>query len=74
MGRAYYRAADESSPINRIIAYTLPAWIERNVRFREGFRMPAGRDLSACGEGRRPKASEEGTRGPLASGLPSMGI
>ena len=25
--------------------------------------MPAGRDLSAGAEGRRPKASEEGTRG-----------
>ena len=31
-------------------------------------------DLSAVGEGRRPKASEEGTRGPLAGCLPSMGI
>jgi len=48
-----------------------------NDRFREGFRMPAGRDLatsSTGGEGRRPKASEEGTRGPLVGCLPSMGI
>ena len=34
-------------------------------RFGEGFRMPARRDLSTPGEGRRPKASQEGTRGPL---------
>ena len=45
-----------------------------NVRKREGFRMPARGDLCTRGEGRRPKASEEGTRGPLAGGLPSMGI
>jgi hypothetical protein len=29
----------------------------------EGFRMPAGRDLSSRTEGRLPKASQEGTRG-----------
>ena len=29
----------------------------------EGFRMPARGDLSARAEGRRPKASQEGTRG-----------
>ena len=33
------------------------------VGFGEGFRMPARRDLSARAEGRRPKASQEGTRG-----------
>jgi hypothetical protein len=54
--------------------------LDRNYkigRSREGFRMPAGRDLatnSTGSEGRRPKASEEGTRGPLRGGLPSMGI
>src|SRR2546425_141754 len=32
----------------------------------EGFRMSARRDLSARAEGRRPKASQEGTRGGLA--------
>ena len=36
-----------------------------NVAFGEGFRMPARGDLSARAEGRRPKASQEGTRGPL---------
>jgi hypothetical protein len=43
----------------------------RYDRFREGFRMPAGRDLATggtSGGGRRSKASEEGTRGPLAGG------
>jgi len=44
-----------------------------NDRSREGFRMPAGRDLSGA-EGRRPKAPEEGTRGGLVGGLRSMGI
>jgi hypothetical protein len=34
-----------------------------NRRFGEGFRMPARRDLSTRAEGRRPKASQEGTRG-----------
>jgi hypothetical protein len=29
--------------------------------------MPARRDLSAGGEGRRLKASEEGTRGPVGA-------
>src|SRR5580700_8224308 len=33
----------------------------------EGFRMPASRDLSARAEGRRPKASQEGTRGGRAT-------
>jgi hypothetical protein len=32
------------------------------VRFCEGFRMPAGRDIAGSTEGRRPKASREGTR------------
>jgi hypothetical protein len=41
--------------------------------FGEGFRMPARRDLSSRSEGRRPKASQEGTRGGWAGGLPSMG-
>ena len=36
--------------------------------------MPARRDLSARVSGRRPKASEEGTRGKAVSGWPSMGI
>jgi hypothetical protein len=40
----------------------------------KGFGCRPVDDLSAGGEGRRPKASEEGTRGPLAGGLPSMGI
>jgi hypothetical protein len=40
----------------------------------EGFRMPAGGDLSAGAEGRRPKAPQEGTRGGWVSSLPSMGI
>jgi ABC-type glycerol-3-phosphate transport system substrate-binding protein len=31
--------------------------------FCEGFRMPAGRGGAAGAEGRRPKASKEGTRG-----------
>jgi hypothetical protein len=35
------------------------------VGYGEGFRMPARGDLSARAEGRRPKASQEGTRGPL---------
>ena len=37
--------------------------------YREGFRMPAGRDLSTRAEGRRPKASEERTRGKAVSAL-----
>jgi hypothetical protein len=36
--------------------------------------MPARGDLSARAEGRRPKASQEGTRGGRAGGLPFMGI
>jgi hypothetical protein len=39
-----------------------------------GLRMPARRDLSTRSEGRRPKASQEGTRGGWLVGLPSMGI
>src|SRR5882724_7820319 len=35
-------------------------------RYGEGFRMPARGDLSGCAEGRRPKASQEGTRGGRA--------
>jgi len=42
-------------------------------RFREGFRMPAWRERSTR-RGRRPKASEEGTRGKLVSSWPAMGI
>jgi hypothetical protein len=45
-----------------------------NGRVGKGFRMPARRDLSGGAEGRRPKASQEGTRGGWAGGLPSMGI
>ena len=33
------------------------------VRNCEGFRMPAGCDVAGSAEGRRPKASKEGTRG-----------
>ena len=33
------------------------------VGFGEGFRMPAGEELSACTKGGRPKAPQEGTRG-----------
>jgi len=41
----------------------------------EGFRMPARRDYSRALEGRRPRALQEGTRGPRMDGcLPSMGI
>ena len=40
----------------------------------EGFRMPAGRELSSRTEGRRPKAPQEGTRGGWLSSLLSMGI
>jgi hypothetical protein len=35
----------------------------RYVGLGEGFRMPAGRDLSSRTEGRRRKAPQEGTRG-----------
>jgi hypothetical protein len=45
-----------------------------NGRDGEGFRMPARGDLSPRAEGRRPKASQEGTRGGLGDSLPSMGI
>jgi hypothetical protein len=40
----------------------------------EGFRMPVRRDLSARAEGRRPKAPQEGTRGPLGRRLTTMVI
>src|ERR1700686_559267 len=40
----------------------------------EGFRMPAGRDLCAGGEGRRPKACKERTRGGLAGGFRLWGF
>src|SRR5208282_841749 len=39
-----------------------------------GFRMPARRELSTRAEGRRPKASREGTRGRPCGRLPFMGI
>jgi len=45
-----------------------------NGRNGEGFRMAARRELSAGAEGRRPKASQEGTRGGWADSLRSMGI
>jgi hypothetical protein len=35
----------------------------------EGFRMPAGCDVAGSAEGRRPKASKEGTRGPWRAAL-----
>jgi hypothetical protein len=41
---------------------------EQTVVRRHGFRMPAGRDLSAGAEGRRPKAPQEGTRGGWSGG------
>jgi hypothetical protein len=43
-------------------------------RFGEGFRMPASRDLSARAEGRRPKASQERTRGALGGGCRLWGF
>jgi hypothetical protein len=52
---------------------TYPAVLKAGVQ-GEGFRMPAGRDLSSRTEGRRPKAPQEGTRGEPVCGLPSMGI
>ena len=47
---------------------------ELNDREGEGFRMPACGDLSARAEGRRPKASQDGTRGGriLAAALARM--
>jgi hypothetical protein len=45
-----------------------------NCRVGEGFRMAARRELSARAEGRRPKASQEGTRGGWADSFRSMGI
>jgi putative transposase len=45
-----------------------------SVDYREGFRMPAGREQWTRYRGRRPKASEERTRGRAASSRPSMGI
>src|ERR1700719_2770087 len=41
--------------------------IAMSVGYGEGFRMPARVDLSARAEGRRPKASQEGTRGGRAT-------
>jgi hypothetical protein len=61
---------DSAARRSGMIAGTLPAGPARasgrsgNGRC-EGFRMPARRDLSARAEGRRPKASQEGTRGAL---------
>jgi hypothetical protein len=40
----------------------------------EGFRMPARRNLSTRAEGRRPKASREGTRGGRHGRWASMAI
>ena len=51
-------AIDRPIPTAKILARRGPS--------TQGFRIPARDDLSARGEGRRPKASEEGTRGPLA--------
>src|SRR5712691_6064659 len=39
----------------------------------EGFRMPARRGLSTGAEGRRPKASREGTRGGAARAVAVYG-
>ena len=44
------------------------------VRFRLGFRMPAWYEQSTRRRSRRPKASEERTRGTAASSWQSMGI
>ena len=40
-----------------------PPFVMRDARCCEGFRMPADRGGAAGAEGRRPKASREGTRG-----------
>jgi len=40
----------------------------------EGCRMSAGHELSIRAEGRRPKASREGTRGGRRGRWPSMAI
>src|ERR1700674_771424 len=41
---------------------------------RVGFRMPAGRERLNRGRGRRPKASDERTRGKAVSAWRAMGI
>ena len=43
-------------------------------RFRVGFRMPAGRERLNRVRGRRPKASDERTRGKAVSAWRAMGI
>jgi hypothetical protein len=48
--------------------------VEHEGLLCEGFRMPARGDLSARAEGRRPKASQEGTRGGRVTGCRTMGI
>jgi hypothetical protein len=62
----------------RYIEFGIPQMIYSRTsdRFRLGFRMPARREQStrARTEGRRPKASEERTRGTAASSWPAMGI
>ena len=40
--------------------------VRRDDSSCEGFRMPAGRNVASSTEGRRPKASREGTRGGRA--------
>jgi hypothetical protein len=45
-----------------------------NGRNRVGFRMPAGRERLNRGRGRRPKASDERTRGKAVSARRAMGI
>ena len=59
--------------LGRPEAFARPSAVP-NVRNGEGFRMAARRELSARAEGRRPKASQEGTRGGWADSFRSMGI
>ena len=64
LGAAAIGVKRQSLCRSRTVARHLPetARLGRpNGRNGEGFRMPAGRDLSARDEGRRPKASQEGT-------------
>ena len=70
--------------IARLMRDSVPLWagIYRTLcsdpttedRKRVGVRMPAGRGQWTRYKGRRPKASDERTRGTTASSWPSMGI
>jgi hypothetical protein len=61
------RYEDHRNPPARLIA-------DAKVGKGEGFRMPACGDLSARAEGRRPKASQEGTRGGRATACRLFGF